>query len=227
MATLFGKLANIYADIPSTKVSHVGLFKMLTGGDAIGAEKKFKDGFSFNNTARLVYSTNKPPQIDEDTLAFWRRWIFINLPNKFDGRKADKRLLRKLIKKEELSGLLNIALKGLGRLLDLQGYSHELSPDEIAEWHLKASNPIYAFVEDICESDKEAWTPKNDIYEAFLVYCDNQNIPHIGKESFGRGLKNAKNVNVMSQRAGPRGAQIHGWSGVRLKEMEKEIDMEV
>ncbi|GAJ03978.1 unnamed protein product, partial [marine sediment metagenome] len=88
VATLFGKLANIYADIPSTKVAHVGLFKMLTGGDAIGAEKKFKDGFSFNNTARLVYSTNKPPQIDEDTLAFWRRWIFINLPNKFDGRKA-------------------------------------------------------------------------------------------------------------------------------------------
>ena len=227
VATLFGKLANIYADIPSTKVSHVGLFKMLTGGDTIGAEKKFKDVFSFNNTARLIYSTNKPPKIDEDTLAFWRRWIFINFPNKFEGSRADKRLLQKLTKKEELKGLLNIALQGLKRLVNLQGYSHELSPDEIAEWHLKASDPIYAFVEDMCETDKEAWISKDDLYGAFLDFCDKQNIPRIGKESFGRALKNAKNVNVTSQKTGPRGAQVHGWKGVRLKEIEKEIDMEV
>ncbi|GAJ00410.1 unnamed protein product, partial [marine sediment metagenome] len=71
-AALFGKLANIYADIPATRMEHVGVFKTLTGGDTVGAEKKFKDGFSFNNTARLIFSTNKPPKVEEDTLAFWR-----------------------------------------------------------------------------------------------------------------------------------------------------------
>ncbi|MBA7693119.1 hypothetical protein ES703_101695 [subsurface metagenome] len=227
MADLFGKLANIYADIPSTKMSHVGLFKMLTGGDTIGAEKKFRDRFSFNNTARLIFSTNKPPKVDEDTLAFWRRWIFINFPNKFEGRQADKRLLQKLTKKSELSGLLNVALQGVGRLLSQQGYSYELSPDEIAEWHQKASDPIYAFVEDACEADPEAWISKDDLYDAFLKYCDEKNIPRIGKESFGRALKNAKNVHVISQRSGPRGRQMHGWKGIQLKKEEKEIDMEV
>ncbi|GAI74697.1 unnamed protein product, partial [marine sediment metagenome] len=74
VADLFGKLVNLYADIPSTKMEHVGVFKMLTGGDTIGAEKKFRDRFGFNNYARLVFSTNKPPKVDEDTLAFWRRW---------------------------------------------------------------------------------------------------------------------------------------------------------
>jgi putative DNA primase/helicase len=227
VADLFGKLANIYADIPSTKMSHVGLFKMLTGGDTIGAEKKFRDRFSFNNTARLIFSTNKPPKVDEDTLAFWRRWIFINFPNKFEGRQADKRLLQKLTKKSELSGLLNVALQGVGRLLSQQGYSYELSPDEIAEWHQKASDPIYAFVEDACEADPEAWISKDDLYDAFLKYCDEKNIPRIGKESFGRALKNAKNVHVISQRSGPRGRQMHGWKGIQLKKEEKEIDMEV
>ncbi|GAI61178.1 unnamed protein product, partial [marine sediment metagenome] len=227
VADLFGKLANIYADIPSTKMPHVGLFKMLTGGDTLGAEKKFKDRFSFNNYARLIYSTNKPPRVDEDTLAFWRRWIFINFPNKFEGRKADKRILQKLTKKSELSGLLNVALQGLKRLLDQQGYSYELSPDEIAEWHQKASDPIYAFVKDVCCSDPEAWISKDDLYDSFLKYCDGENIPRIGKESFGRALNNAKNVHVISQRSGPRGAQTYGWKGVRLKEEEKEIDMEI
>jgi len=227
-ADLFGKLANIYADIPSTKMHHVGLFKMLTGGDTIGAEKKFRDRFSFNNYARLIFSTNKPPQVDEDTLAFWRRWIFINFPNKFESDKADKRLLTKLAKKSELSGLLNIALKGLERLFSQQQFSYELSPDEIAEWHQKASDSIYAFVEDTCEANSDAWISKDDLYNAFLEYCDKQNIPRIGKESFGRSLKNAKNVHVMNQRSGPRGAQKHGWKGIQLKKQEEqEIDMEV
>jgi len=227
-ADLFGKLANIYADIPSTKMHHVGLFKMLTGGDTIGAEKKFKDRFSFNNYARLIFSTNRPPQVDEDTLAFWRRWIFINFPNKFESDKADKRLLQKLTKKTELSGLLNVALKGLVRLLSQHQFSYELSPDEIAEWHQKASDSIYAFVEDICEANSDAWISKDDLYNAFLGYCDKQNIPRIGKESFGRALKNAKNVHVISQRSGPRGEQKHGWKGIQLKKKEEqEIDMEV
>lgn len=229
VADLFGKLANLYADIPSTKMTHVGLFKMLTGGDTIGAEKKFKDRFSFNNTARLLFSTNKPPKIDEDTLAFWRRWIFINFPNKFEGKQADKRLLQKLIKKEELSGLLNIALQGLERLLSRQAYSYELGPDEIAEWHQKVSDPIYAFVEDVCQTKTDAWISKVELYEAFLSYCDKQNIPRIGFETFGRALKDARNVHVSFQRKGPRGAQKTGWQGIQLREREEgeAIDMEV
>jgi len=226
VADLFGKLANIHADIPSTKMEHVGLFKMLTGGDTIGAEKKFKDRFSFNNNARLIFSTNKPPKINEDTLAFWRRWMFLNLPNKFEGRQADKRLLLKLINKEELSGLLNIALGRLERLLNLQSYSHELSPDEVAEWHQRISDPIFAFVEDRCEPNSEAWLAKDELYKAFIDYCVKKNIPRIGFETFGRELKNSKSIHVTFQRRGARGAQKTGWLGIQLKK-EEEIDMEV
>ncbi|GAI98559.1 unnamed protein product, partial [marine sediment metagenome] len=157
----------------------------------------------------------------------WRRWIFINFPNKFEGRKADKRLLRKLTKKSELSGLLNIALQGLERLLNKQEYSYELSPEEIAEWHLRLSDPLYAFAEDVCEADSEAWISKDELYGAFINYCDEKNIPRIGKESFGRALRNAKNANVTSQKRGPRGAQIQGWARIQLKKLEEDIDMEV
>ncbi|GAI75240.1 unnamed protein product, partial [marine sediment metagenome] len=142
VASLFGKLVNLYADIPSTKMKHVGLFKMLTGGDTIGAEKKFKDAFSFTNYARLVFSTNKPPKVDEDTLAFWRRWIMINLPHKFEADKADTEILDKLTTEDELSGLLNVALRSLKRLLQQHRYSYEPSPDEIAARYRKASDSV-------------------------------------------------------------------------------------
>ena len=124
--------------------------------------------------------------------------------------------------------MLNTALQGLDGLLNLQAYSHELNPDEIAEWHQRAADPVYAFVEDMCMPDPGAWISKDALYAAFIEYCDDQNIPRIGKESFGRALKNARNVHVMFQRRGPRGGQVYGWQGIQLKEKEKEeIDMEV
>ena len=226
VADLFGKLVNIHADIPSTKMPHVGQFKMLTGGDTIGAEKKFKDPFSFVNYARLIFSTNKPPKVDEDTLAFWRRWIMIDFPNKFEGIQADKQILQKLATESELSGLFNVALQGLKRLLSQQGYSYRPSPDEIATRYLKAADPIYAFVEDKCEASSLAWISKDQLYDAFLSYCDEQNIPRIGKESFGRAIKNATNVHVANQRRRIEGEEVYGWRGIQLKE-EQEIDMEV
>ena len=227
VAELFGKLVNLYADIPSTKMEHVGLFKMLTGGDTIGAEKKFKERFGFNNCARLVFSTNKPPKVNEDTLAFWRRWIMIGFPNKFEGDKADIKILDKLTTPVELSGLLNLALDGLKRLLKNHHYSYEPTPDEVAEKYRKSSDEIFAFVEDECESADDAWVSKAALYDAFINYCDQNNLLRLGKEAFGRGLKNTPNAHAKSQRRRIDGVITWGWEGIQLIKEEPEIDMEV
>ena len=150
----------------------------------------------------------------------------INFPNKFEGDKADKRLLQKLTKQSELSGLFNVALQGLGRLLSQQSYSYNPTPDEIADRYLKAADPIYAFVEDMCDVDPDAWISKDELYDAFCAYCRAKNIPLKGKESFGRVLKNATNVHVANQRHRVAGEEVYGWRGIRLKK-EQEIDMEV
>ncbi len=230
LAELFGKLANIYADIPSTEMKHVGRFKMLTGGDTIGAEKKFKDQFAFNNTARLIFSTNKPPKVKEDTLAFWRRWVMIDFPNRFEGSKADTKILKKLTVKEELDGLLNIALEGLDRLLSQERYSYNPTSDEIADRYLKAADPVYAFVEDRCKTNPLGWVSKDELYDAFINYSDTHNIPRIGIETFGRAIKNTTNAHVRAERKTVGNIRVRGWGNIELKEEEaeeKEIDMSV
>ncbi|GAI60708.1 unnamed protein product [marine sediment metagenome] len=228
VASLFGKLVNLYADIPSTKMKHVGLFKMLTGGDTIGAEKKFKDAFSFTNYARLVFSTNKPPKVDEDTLAFWRRWIMINLPHKFEADKADTEILDKLTTENELSGLLNVALRSLKRLLHQHRYSYEPSADEIAARYRKASDSVFSFIEDKCESVSDAWISKSALHEVFTEYCDKNNLSQLGKEAFGRALKDTTNIHIESRRRRIDGVITWGWEGIQLTEEEElEIDVEV
>src|SRR5208337_5133071 len=60
-ADLYGKLANLYADLPDTALRSVGIFKMLTGGDPITAERKFQNPFKFISGAKLIFSCNKVP----------------------------------------------------------------------------------------------------------------------------------------------------------------------
>lgn len=228
VASLFGKLVNIYADIPSTKMESVGLFKTLTGGDTVRGEKKYRDDFFFNNYARLVFSTNKPPWVNEDTLAFWRRWIMINFPIKFEGDAADIGMLDRLITPRELSGLLNVALQGLKRLLGRRKYSYKYSPEEIAEKYRKSADITFAFIEDICEPDPDAWVPKDNLYDAFVNYCSQLNLAHMGKEAFGRKLKNSSEVHIKSRQRRVDGTQTWGWEGIQLAETQKgDIDMEV
>ena len=61
-AELFGKLANIFADLPSKSIDDNGMFKALTGEDYITAERKNKDPFSFRPYARLLFSCNEIPR---------------------------------------------------------------------------------------------------------------------------------------------------------------------
>lgn len=217
-AGLYGKLANTYADIPSQPLKYTGLFKMLTGGDTIGAEKKFKPYFSFVNHAKLVFSTNKPPQVEgEDSFAFWRRWVLVNFPNKFIGDKCDKLILAKITSQEELSGLLNLALQGLNRLFRNGDFSYTPDPDQVAEIYRKQSDPIYAFIDEMCESNPAGWESKEDLYKAFVAYCDNEHISKLGKESFGRQLKNVPNVHVIACQHTIDDERVWGWKGVKIK----------
>lgn len=152
----------------------------------------------------------------------------INLPNKFEGDKADRKILDKLTTKSELSGLFNVALDGLKRLLNQHHYSYEPSPDEVAEKYRKSSDAIFAFVDDECESASDAWISKTILHDAFLDYCDKNNLSRLGKEAFGRMLKDTPNAHVESRKRRIGGVMTWGWEGIRLAgEKEPEIDMEV
>jgi len=218
-AELFAKLANLSSDIPSKGLHHIGTFKMLTGGDKITAEKKFGHPFQFTNFAKLVFSANRPPKIfNEDTLALWRRFIIIDFPNTFSDDMADKHLLAKLTTEDELSGLLNLALKGLQRLWSKDGFSYNKTVEDIAERYTMLSDPILSFVNEQCELDGDATIDKQILYESFAQYCQDRQIPTISKESFGRNLKNSPTLKIGSTRSSSDGHRAYCWRGIKIRE---------
>jgi putative DNA primase/helicase len=68
VAELYGKLANIDADMSTEALRNTGILKKLTGSDPIPAEQKFKPPFRFVNYAKLLFSANDMPHTPDETM---------------------------------------------------------------------------------------------------------------------------------------------------------------
>jgi putative DNA primase/helicase len=186
---LYGKLANIYADIPVQAMKNTGSFKMVTGQDYITGEKKFKDHFQFTNHAKLLFSANMLPETHDESGAYFSRWILINFPNKFEGKNADKKLLKKLTTNEELSGLLNWGIEGLKRLLKKGEFSSSITTEQTRDRYERMSSPVKAFLMDCVKEKMDSMITKDDFYKAFIQYCNKNGLPTIANNVFGRKIK--------------------------------------
>ncbi len=218
-ATLFGKLANIHADIPSVRLKHTGAFKMLTGQDLVWAEEKHKDAFAFRNYAKLLYSANELPQTDDMSEAFWRRWIVINFPNTFpDGAPTtDPNIFDKLTTPQELSGFLNWALDGLKRVLEKGDFTMTKTREQIEDEWVARTDSFRAFVMKHVSTDPNCWVSKDDLYQAYQDFCDKYELPPIEKTMVGRRLpvlitKTTEFLPKFEDK------QVRAWKGVRLSD---------
>jgi len=214
-ANLAGKLANIHADLPDKSLYQTGTLKMLTGGDMLTAERKFKEGYSFENTAKLIFSCNKLPEAKDDTSAFFRRWVIINFPNRFPPDKADPKLLNKLTTPDELSGVLNWALEGLKRLEVAGEFSSAITADEMAELYERMSDSLAAFVQDCVEHTPDSRIGKEEFYAVYAAYCRQNKLPPKSKDLVGKSL--AQYVNVISERPEIGDKRMYVWKGIKVK----------
>ena len=172
-SSLDGKLVNLCADIPNKALVQTGMFKMLVGADSIPAERKFKDAYTFDNIAKLMFSTNEIPKTSDDTIAYFRRWLIINCTNYFPPSKANTRILDDICTPSEFSGLLNWALIGLKRLLKNGQFSDNRTWEQERERYLASSNSALAFIEGhINPSQKERdRVTKEELYTTYVKYC--------------------------------------------------------
>ena len=221
-SNLYGKLANIYSDLPDLALKQTGQFKMLTGGDLITAERKFKNPFGFENHAKLIYSTNKIPESRDGTIAFYRRWIIINFNNIFEGENDDKHLFEKLTTSEELSGIFNWSLEGLKRLRRQNGYSYKLSTAEIKDLYERKSSSVAGFAKDCLIEDPMGSRLKSEIFILYVDYCKGHKRPPKASNIFAKDLPKWITAESGRESIGEGGRQVSVWKGINVKEEIKE-----
>ncbi len=209
---LVGKLANIYADLPKNAIYDTGKFKVLTGGDRVTVERKFKDPFEARITARMIFSANELPEVNDRTYAFWRRWIVVEFPNQFPPNPD---LIEELTTEEELSGFFNKVLEALTRI-EIKGPTKNETVEKIMEEWMSRSNSVYAFVKERIEKDPKSYETKDDVYAAYVEFCDENELKAVDKRVFAKELMRLV-PGVRPERKRVAGMRVQVWVGIRLK----------
>ena len=169
------KLANLVGDMPimpeSGRIADMeGLFKSVTSGDEISAERKFVDSKTARVTARCVFATNEMPHFSDRSNGIWDRLRLIpfNVVVRYT-EKQDPRLIDKLL--EERSGILNWALHGLAELRE-----HTVFPQSaegsLALDQLRAESDHEAtFLSETVQTDPEGEVNSMSLYTSYRRWC--------------------------------------------------------
>jgi putative DNA primase/helicase len=218
-AELFGKLANGYADLEKKAVKHTGIFKMLTSGDYISAEKKMQQPFQFRPFAKLVYSANELPEFEDKTYAIWRRMIIFSFENVFEENKD---LISKLTTQEELSGLLNLALIGLRQLIKDNGFAYIDDIKTITKEYTLTANSVSKFLENKCEvtGSQKDYIICRELWSVYFNFCKSNGLHCKDDNMFGRELPES----VVKRRIRVNKEREYCYCGIRLKPEETKSD---
>jgi putative DNA primase/helicase len=191
IADLHGKLANVCADLKAEKLTNTGTFKMLVSGDTIRAQKKHGQPFAFRNIAKLIFSANEIPESNDQTYAYFKRWIILLFNKIFQGEDKDTNLIEKLTTKEELSGLLNLAIIALKQLIKDNGFIYVDNVHSIQREYNQNATTIEDFLNSKCRidlTDRDNYTICRDVYHSYVLYCKDSNKLPVSVNVFGSHL---------------------------------------
>jgi putative DNA primase/helicase len=191
---LFGKLANIFADLPTENIKDTGTFKAITGEDYISAQHKFKEYFSFKPFCRLLFSCNNIPRNYSDKSdGFYRRLILIRFDHSIPQEKKDENLKDKLA--EETDGILAWAMVGLKRLMsnNFRFSETDRTRAELASYKAENSS-VMAFVEECCEVKSGNEVLRTELYSIYHEYCTENGQKPVGQKKFNSELEGISGV---------------------------------
>lgn len=223
-AQLYKKLINIDADISGDILEKAsGKLKKLTGNDEFAAETKYKAPFKFRNFAKLYFSCNKIPKIDDKSDAFFRRMIIVNFIRQFwdDGKDSieDRDLIEKITTEEEFSGLLYVLLKRLPRVLQkgIRPNSSKTMEDNY-EKYVKSTDPVQHYIDQVIEpSDTAGEISKDQLYNSYVWFCRVKGLAPETEQSFSR-VMTAKKYICMQKGSSRKKNREYYWIGMKIKD---------
>lgn len=169
VAELEGRLANIAGDIDATWLDSTALFKAITGGDSVTAERKYGAPFDFSPFAVPVYSANAVWGTPDTSMGYMSRWVVLPFPNSFQGVE-DRGLDAKLSSQSELEGVLVKAVEGLRVVLSAGNFSEPESVAEAFGRFRDESDPVSAFMRETTEISGGWFIPRTRIWDIYLTW---------------------------------------------------------
>ena len=220
-ALLYGKMANVCADIPSTHLVKTDQFKNISAGDAVMIEEKFKTAFPAVLNCKLLFSANSMPTTSDRTHAFIRRWVPMIFAKTIALEDEIPGFVHQLTIQNELDGAFVKAVAGLRRSVErgkiyVPGESQKFLSD-----YQEENDAVIEFDRNCVSETSESITIA-DLFEAFKQYCEASNRQAIGKIKF---LKRFRELHPGKEVARVSGSgNRKGFQGITISLDDIETD---
>lgn len=244
VARTYKKLINVGADIGGSIIYDTSMLKSASASDSISGQFKFGQIFDFIPTATEIFSANDPPVFADESEGMYRRSEIILFPNKFGNskdmeedseyKKANPNIISEITTGEELSGLLNIAIKHLRNILKTGQLSVVKSTKQLKRNYIKYSNNVKAFLDECCEEAEYipsefvnkkyihaiGFLTVKTLYDKYIGFCEENKLVKKSKEGFSKLMKKLDSWNLeFNQKDGCKNEKERSVRGLKFKDL--------
>ena len=184
---LCGMLANIGDDIADDYINDISVFKKLATGNLITANPKYEQPFKFRNYAKLIFSANVMPRLNDRTNAAARRIVPIPFKATFDRNSPDYDpfIKYKLQTPEAMSTLINLGIKGLKRML----INNDFTRCEEVNAEIKAieenNNPLLVFIKTHTIENQLV----SEVYTTYVWWTSQCGVQPMSRQTFVKQIE--------------------------------------
>lgn len=172
---IFGKLLCLCGDVPNAPLTAkaIGAIKQLTGDDLIRGEFKYKDIFTFENTAKLLFVSNYPLQIPDQEHEDALLDRLVAIPCRYPVPKERQIAGLHRLLHEEAGYIVHLAMEAL---IDLETRNGIFTPlPEALEYEAvqapDTEQTLRDFVQDCCQIEAGVTSTVDEVFQAFRAYA--------------------------------------------------------
>lgn len=174
------KLCNTCADISKVTIEDDAELKKIIGGDMLQTEFKGKDSFSFRPYAKMLFSANRFPHVNDRSNGFKRRLRVIEM-NK-NTKEKDIYLKEKTL--QELDFWVYMAVQGLKKVLTQHDVYESENSKKVKENIHKESDSVYAFISDCLTRVEGMNIKRSEMFKEYDLYCFKNERIRLKKKTF-------------------------------------------
>lgn len=183
--------------------------KKLITGEPLTANRKYKDKQDFRFRGPIVFTTNVKPEIKDESDALFNRTVLLTFDYQFT--KEDKERLgmyREVVPyleaHDEFSGILNWAIQGMTRALEIQRYSAIAEASESSRVWRAENDVCFDFLSKFAVADKKAYCSVPLLSRVISLYAEEEH--HVRRDD--HSPKKTSNRLVREVRSTVKGTKV-------------------
>lgn len=200
------------------EMSKTAILKKLTGGDVIGFEYKNKDPFDDYNYAKILISTNNLPATTDKTIGFYRRWLIIDFPNRFN----EKRNVLESIPEKEYENLALKCIELLQELMVVREFHNEGTVEDRMKKFEDKSNPFDKFMRENVNEEIDSFIFKYEFKQKLNDWCKDNRFRTMSDTFISKKMGEMGSVTIKAKTewysSDGEKKRYNAWSGVGWKE---------